>query len=191
MLADIDCWRALDVGSGTGFLALELARRGRATIGIDLAPEMVAIAQRIRVELGLRAAFTSGDAERLPFVRGCFDLVVSRHLHWTLPHPDQAVAEWVRVARSGGRVAVLDGHWNQVSAGDSDSAGSEDEYAAILQQLPLAGGSSLASVEELLDRQGLVHVRADPLDDLCEEYQTAAPANRRYPRYLVWGNVPG
>src|SRR5579883_1823197 len=53
----------LDVGTGTGFLALEFARRGHRVTGIDLAPEMIARAREKAAALGLDVCFLEGDAE--------------------------------------------------------------------------------------------------------------------------------
>src|SRR3954452_2359844 len=85
---------ALDVGCGTGFLALELAARGHRATGIDFAPAMVARAREKAAGQGLGAHFDRGDAEHLSFPHGSFDLVISRHVLWTLPHPEGALGEW-------------------------------------------------------------------------------------------------
>src|SRR5215471_7516195 len=74
---------ALDVGSGTGFLALELAERGHRVTGVDFAPEMVALARGKAAARGIAVRFEEADAEQLPYPPGRFDLVVSRHLLWT------------------------------------------------------------------------------------------------------------
>jgi ubiquinone/menaquinone biosynthesis C-methylase UbiE len=78
---------AVDLGCGTGFLSLELARRGHRVTGVDFAPAMIAAARRKAAEAGLAVRFEEGDAEALPFAPRSFDLAVSRHLLWTLPHP--------------------------------------------------------------------------------------------------------
>src|ERR1700724_2912956 len=88
---------ALDVGCGTGFLSLELAGRGHRVTGVDFAPQMLAEARKKAVAQGLAVRFEEGDAEQLRFVAGSFDLVMTRHVLWTLPHPEQAVDEWIRV----------------------------------------------------------------------------------------------
>src|SRR5215468_6486156 len=83
---------ALDAGCGTGFLSFELAARGHRVTGVDFAPSMIAEARRKAAERGVSSvAFEEADAERLPFGPGRFDLVVSRHLLWTLPHPEAAI----------------------------------------------------------------------------------------------------
>ena len=92
---------ALDVGCGTGFLTFELMGRGHRVTGIDFAPAMIAEARRKAQERGLPVRFEEGDAEQLPFTSATFDLVISRHLLWTLPHPEAAVDELIRVLKPG------------------------------------------------------------------------------------------
>ncbi len=108
---------ALDAGCGTGFLSLELAARGHRVTGVDFAPAMVAEARRKAAAEDLPVRFEEGDAEQLPFDAGSFDLVISRHVLWTLPHPERAIDEWIRVLRPGGRLAIIDGaHYNADAA---------------------------------------------------------------------------
>src|SRR5947207_5063070 len=87
----------LDAGCGTGFLSLELASRGHRVTGVDFAPAMLAEARRKAAERGTAIRFEEADAEQLPFASGSFDLVVSRHVLWTLPHPEAAIDERIRV----------------------------------------------------------------------------------------------
>jgi SAM-dependent methyltransferase len=56
-----------------------------------------------------------GDAEHLPFNDGSFDVVVNRHLLWTLPHPEIALKEWHRVLKNGGVVLIIEGVWKDRS----------------------------------------------------------------------------
>src|SRR5947208_12746358 len=79
---------ALDAGCGTGFLSLELAARGHRVSGVDFAPAMLVAAQRKAAEAGLTVGYEAGDAEQLRFPPHSFDLVISRHVLWTLPHPE-------------------------------------------------------------------------------------------------------
>ena len=90
---------ALDIGCGTGFLSLELAARGHRVTGIDFAPAMLALAKKKAVEAGAAIRFEEADAENLPFAPASFDLVITRHVLWTLPHPEAAIDEWIRVLR--------------------------------------------------------------------------------------------
>lgn len=105
--------RILDVGTGTGFLALILAELGHDVIGIDLSREMINIAKK-KVD-GLKIKFVIGDAENLPFNDESFDAVICRHVVWTLPNPQKAVKEWYRVLKDGGKIVMIDGEWYQNS----------------------------------------------------------------------------
>src|SRR5215831_11855346 len=109
VLAGRAALEALDAGCGTGFLSLELAARGHRVTGIDFAPAMLREARRKAAACEAAIRFEEADAEQLPFAPASFDLVISRHVLWTLPHPEAAIAEWLRVLRPGGRLAIIDG----------------------------------------------------------------------------------
>jgi len=185
---------ALDVGCGTGFLSFELAARGHRVFGIDFAPAMIAAARKKAAERGVSIRFEEGDAEQLAVPSGRFDLVVSRHLLWTLPNPELAIDEWIRVLRPAGRLIVVDG---QPGAGAqppvTENARTSPEYAAIGDQLPFLGGRSREEIEALLRAHGLVDVTSDPLLDLVAAQEARmveegrARTTRR--RYVVWGDV--
>ncbi|WP_456329175.1 class I SAM-dependent methyltransferase [Archaeoglobus sp.] len=103
--------RILDVGTGTGFLALLLAELGHEVVRIDLSNGMLEVARERARKAGMNIEFKIGDAENLPFGNDSFDAVICRHLLWTLPNPQKAVKEWSRVVRNGGRVVVIEGKW--------------------------------------------------------------------------------
>ena len=187
---------ALDAGCGTGFLSFELAGRGHRVTGIDFAPAMLAEARRKAAERGVAIRFEEGDAEQLPFAGGTFDLVVSRHVLWTLPHPEAAIDEWVRVLRPGGRLAVIDGQFDPgFLVHQRENARTSDEYAAIGDQLPFLGGRPRQEIETLLEAHGLVNVGSDPVLDLVEAQarrmvQEVRERQTRQ-RYVAWGEVAG
>ena len=73
--------RALDLGTGTGLAAFAVARRfpEAEVVGVDLAERMVEEARSgTPPELAGRVTFQTGDAERLPFADGSFELLMRR-----------------------------------------------------------------------------------------------------------------
>ncbi len=185
---------ALDVGCGTGFLTFELAGRGHRATGVDFAPAMIAQARRKAAERNVPVRLEEADAEQLPFAAGSFDLVISRHLLWTLPHPEAAIDEWIRVLRPAARLVVVDGQFDPgVLTPPAGGARSSQEYAAIGDQLPFLGGRSREEIERLLTAHGLGNVRSDPLHDLvaaqAQRMVDEGLERRTHRRYVVWGDV--
>jgi SAM-dependent methyltransferase len=90
----------LEVASGTGHLAEAVLRRGATVVGIDVAPNMVALARR-RVP---GATFHEGNAEALPFEDAQFDFVFCCFGLLHFAQPAQALREMARVLRPGGSV---------------------------------------------------------------------------------------
>lgn len=101
----------LDVGCGTGVLSLILSEMGHNVTGIDLSEGMLNRAREKADKEKLIADFRIGDAEELPFENESFDVVINRHLLWTLLNPEKAVFEWNRVLKPGGKVIIIDGSW--------------------------------------------------------------------------------
>ncbi len=96
----------LDVGTGTGVLALTAARRGAKVTRLDLTPELIEQARENADIARLPdIVWTEGDAEDLPYPDASFDVVVSQLGHMFTPRPDVVMAEMRRVLRPRGRIA--------------------------------------------------------------------------------------
>ncbi len=101
--------RVLDVGSGIGGPARQIARRyGAQVTGIDLTPDFVDTAQKLTALLGLQVEFVLGSALDLPFADGSFDLATLLHVGMNLPDKPRLFAEVARVLAPGGTFAVYD-----------------------------------------------------------------------------------
>lgn len=101
--------RVLDVGCGTGYLAVALAHaRPESTVhATDLSPGMLRRAGENADQVGTRVRLCRSTATALPYPDGTFSAVVSRGVLHHMHDPVAALAEWRRVVRPGGPVVVL------------------------------------------------------------------------------------
>jgi ubiquinone/menaquinone biosynthesis C-methylase UbiE len=99
--------RVLEIAVGTG-RNLAYHRDDVELTGIELSPEMLAIAQRRREQLGRQAELRLGDAQALDFPDASFDSVVCTLALCTIPDDRKAVSEVRRVLRPGGRFLLLE-----------------------------------------------------------------------------------
>ncbi|PWK74286.1 methyltransferase family protein [Streptomyces sp. CG 926] len=123
----------LDVGCGTASLSLLLAEAGHRVTGVDLAPRMAERAQGKLAAAGLAGRFLVGDAADPPTGQQRYDVLLCRHLLWTLPDPGAALRAWVARLGPGGRLVLVEGRWRE--AGDSSVP-----YVAGAESLPWYGG---------------------------------------------------
>src|SRR5262249_1664339 len=98
--------RVLDIGCGPGIWTRELARRGYATIAIDLTMTAVSMTRQSLQLVGLSANVVEGDAERLPFKDTTFDGVISHGVIHHTPDTAMCVREMARVLRPRRRAVV-------------------------------------------------------------------------------------
>lgn len=103
----------LDLGCGTGSLALLAADQGHRVTAVDRSVRMATLAGRKLAGSGARVLV--GDAARPPVVARGFDVVLVRHLLWTLPDPQAALRHWAELLRPGGRLVLVEGRWGTAS----------------------------------------------------------------------------
>lgn len=125
----------LDIGSGTGTVLCQLARRARRAVGLDAAPGMRVIARARLREAGLAGCTVrAGDAHALPFADRSFDGVVVDEVLRTSADPARVLAEAARVLRADGCLLVLDHILPAVRRLPADAAPDalyENEVAAL------------------------------------------------------------
>jgi len=98
--------RLLDVGCGSGQLALMAAKDGLEVTGVDIASNLVQRARARAQAEGLQTRFEEADAEALPFVDASFDVVVSLIGAMFAPKPDLVAKEMLRVCEPGGTIVM-------------------------------------------------------------------------------------
>jgi demethylmenaquinone methyltransferase / 2-methoxy-6-polyprenyl-1,4-benzoquinol methylase len=96
--------RALDVATGTGDLAIELARRGAEVTGLDFSEPMLELARGKAPGVD----WVQGDALELPYGDGAFDAVTVGFGARNFSDLSRGLREMARVTRPGGRVVVLE-----------------------------------------------------------------------------------
>src|SRR5213594_4583478 len=96
----------LDVGCGTGVVAITARRAGAVVTGVDLTPELLAVAKENAAIAEVNdIVWKQGDVENLPFRDGEFDVVLRQFAYIFAPRPEVAIKEMLRVLKPGGRIA--------------------------------------------------------------------------------------
>lgn len=98
--------RLLDVGTGDGTYAIEMAERGAEVTGVDIEPRMLEAGRRRADEEGADVEFVRGDVRDLPFEDGAFNRVVAVTVLCFVPDPERAFDEMARVLAPGGKLVV-------------------------------------------------------------------------------------
>ncbi|MGB3920753.1 class I SAM-dependent methyltransferase [Methanothrix sp.] len=204
--------RVLDVGTGPGFMALILAEMGFDVTGVDISKGMIEKARENARAMGLQVDFRHADGEQLAFDDGSFDLLVNRHLLWTLPHPLDAVREWSRVLSGGGRILAIDGAWFDPSlnaqirrgisravskislkSGPSIQSRFKEHYHSIKGDLPLYSHSQPERICNIFHEAGLSNISFRQLIEVQKLQDEKGSLLRRLeyhePTFLVTGDV--
>ncbi|MCA1916297.1 class I SAM-dependent methyltransferase [Methanospirillum hungatei] len=192
----------LDVGCGTGAIGLIFAEMGHQVTGLDLSEKMMDEGRKKTKERALSMTFLHGDAENPPFPDNHFDVVINRHLLWTLPNPETALKSWKRIIKPGGRVIIIDGLWNDKRLKSlicrrcseylgrilyPDTAENLDYSPQLQQNLPHIGGISEAKAviyfknagfEDIIT-ENLMHIRKNQHHRLMW-YQKIKPMGTYY-----------
>ncbi|MFD9697446.1 class I SAM-dependent methyltransferase [Lentzea sp. NPDC059081] len=102
----------VDLGCGTGSLAVLLAQAGHDVSALDFSARMVEAAAAKASKAGVRVDLVTGDAAHPPYEEASFDVVLARHVLWALPDPAAAVGRWTRLLRPGGVLVLVEGRWS-------------------------------------------------------------------------------
>lgn len=176
----------LDVGAGTGFLSFLAAAIGHQVTGIDLAEGMLAMAREQSVTVPNPPQFLIGDAIAPDFPPQSFDVVMSRHVLWTLRDPVSAFRNWWQLLKPGGRVVAIDSFWfdpNQPLAVTEDAVREQWTrfYSAETQAaLPNFALNDHTPLVTLLTAVGFADVRVEALTEIRAAEATPIGHQARY-----------
>jgi phosphatidylethanolamine/phosphatidyl-N-methylethanolamine N-methyltransferase len=150
----------LEVGVGTG-LTLPRYRPDTRIYGIDISPDMLAIAEKRKVEAGLDnvAELREMDAARLDYPDARFDTVAVMFTITVVPHPDEVMAEVERVTKPGGE-AIFVSHF-------ASENGLRKAFEALITPITSRiGWRPDFPVSRILSRPGFEHLETRPLDKI-------------------------
>ena len=101
--------RMVDIATGWGFVPLAFAPLVKSVTGVDLTPEMVALARGVAADRGVKnVEYVEGDAEDLNFGPASFEIATSRFTFHHFAGPEKALREMKRVLTPGGRIVLYD-----------------------------------------------------------------------------------
>ncbi|MEO6143321.1 MAG: class I SAM-dependent methyltransferase [Dermatophilaceae bacterium] len=144
-----------DLACGTGSLTALVAGLGHSVVGVDLAGNMVERARAKTSQFAGQVTIKQGDVSLPPIEPASLDVILARHILWTLPDPDAALVHWRSLLRAGGRFLLVEGRWWSVG----------DEDYNDLARMPWAGGvravDLAAALEPLVQRIDVLPL-ADP-----------------------------
>jgi SAM-dependent methyltransferase len=153
----------LDLGSGGGidcFLAAKQTGPEGRVIGVDMTQQMVDLARRNAVELGVtNVQFKLGEIEDLPLADASVDVIISNCVVNLSTDKDATLREAFRVLRPGGRLRISDMVWRETRP---DGADSVEEWAGCI-----AGAAPLPDFLTALSAAGFANARADAVRDLA------------------------
>ncbi len=108
-----DTKKALDIGTGGGLMARALAELGHEVTGLDLCENMLAVTKQSFKETGTEIKLAQATGTKLPFVDNAFDVIVSRSNFSSMLDQNEALREWIRVTKNGGRVIMFNAVGNR------------------------------------------------------------------------------
>ena len=171
--------KALDLASGTGVICHLMHDLGFEVTGMDWSEVMLEKARAKSKKRESNIRFLLGDAERTLEDDESYDVIVTRHLVWTLVDPAAAFAEWFRVLKPGGKLLVVDGDFvsptwatkfNKAMTGFLETLGLRKPVAPvahmkthqdILARVHFSNGARAEEVKTMLAKTGFDPIAVD------------------------------
>lgn len=184
--------KAVDMGTGPGTIAQFWAEMGLETTGVDFSATMLEAAKNVALQQELDITFVEADAEDPPLTAGSFDLVSSRAVLFTLPHPGYALARWAQLLRPGGLLVLI----GELSPTDPEKQRKahrpavgwqpDANYREAMNQLPFREHTD-QMLRVVMEAAGLHNIRSIAMDDVVKSRQEH---EKQDPAYGVLQGVP-
>lgn len=106
---DLSGKRILEIGSATGNLLTRMAKKGYVVTGIELSQGMAFEARRRMKDAGYDVDILTQSVYKLPFKNETFDCIVMTFILAEIEHLSDAISEWKRILKRGGKIIVIAG----------------------------------------------------------------------------------
>lgn len=162
-------YKALDLACGTGVITHLLDDLGFDATGIDWSDNMLAIAREKAKKRGRDITFLKGDAENTREPNEKYDVMITRHLVWTLVDPQAAFEHWFGLLKPDGILLIIDGDFvtknifektlnfaiQKITKPSPAEIGKDKaRHQKILSQVYFSKGAKADEVKQLLEEAG-------------------------------------
>lgn len=204
--------RVLELACGTGEVTRLVHDLGHEVTALDFSEPMLEVA-RAKHAGKPRLRFVLADAGNTMEPDTSYDVILCRHLVWTLTEPEAAFADWWCILRPGGRLLVYDGDWARPKpsgrwaarlldwwdriAPDPDYDGALGAaHGAIMARLPFGDGLTEARLRPLLAAAGFERIEVHSHEPIARAQRRVNGLRNRlrtrvYRRFILTARKPG